>query len=265
MKAYFDTGNDFDSSVYDVVTVAGLVARREHWERIERGWAGAIARTWDTCNIPDLYCPPYLHMTDLFTGNGPFSKHYGWNRTRKTALLNDCAEMIIRSMDDATLHAVSCSVHLKDYTRVVQDAQQATPHIIDTCANWCMAYACAIDPEDFQVNGAALFTDRNEPIYGAMTQIWNHRKLRNNYPWKKISQIAQAEMRVTPGIQMADMMAWSINDYIQTGCFRDEWHRLLIQQKRFWIELDERTLRNQKIENVKKYFALRPARRRQIK
>jgi len=52
--------------------------------------------------------------------------------------------------------------------------------------------------------------DRDEAFMRHIDADWKNQNFRNKYPiWQLIRKIAPVDMRVTPGVQVADLFAWA--------------------------------------------------------
>ena len=54
-----------------------------------------------------------------------------------------------------------------------------------------------------------LFFDRNELFRVHISDFWNNKTTRNRAVWRAIGQLTEVDMRGTPGLQIADMLAWA--------------------------------------------------------
>jgi len=66
------------------------------------------------------------------------------------------------------------------------------------------------------VGSVRYFFDRNEPFKGPFENKWNAEKDRAEdlgavNEWSLLEEVAAVDMRMVPGIQAADILAWSVN------------------------------------------------------
>lgn len=250
LKAYFDAGNEIDSTQYDIVTLAGISAREEDWPRFEISWLNAVTAAWSECDMPpDVQ--PYLHTTNMLTGNEPFTKKRGWNTTRLNALFETCALIIAEASDSKRFRLVSASVLLKDYREVRAEGVRLAS-VRDICASFCVASAVAWSPAfaaDFMQHGAELYFDQNELFRASITNRQHHRKLRNHPAWAKLSLVGSVNSKITPAVQPADLLAWSINAH-QIGKVKGGWQLALLSLEREKYNIGKRSLRKPNMDQL---------------
>jgi hypothetical protein len=69
----------------------------------------------------------------------------------------------------------------------------------------------ASNVRNFPPGYADLIFDQGEPFHGHVLERWKHPKEKGKPLYKGIRAVTEADMRFVPGLQMADMLAWSIN------------------------------------------------------
>jgi hypothetical protein len=200
LHSYFDGGNQADSRLYKTVTLAGYSGNSRHWPFFEKRWRQALEK----------HNAPYLHTTDLMAGSEPYSLRGGWDESKKLALLDDCTDVIVQSHVAGKVRGVTVTVDLKDYKQI-QDSGVPIISVDAICSTNCVALSMLAYGES-SLKGVALFFDRGEPYCGYIRNRWNNKKTRTKYPvWNAIQRIAEVDMRVTSGLQAADLLAWSVN------------------------------------------------------
>jgi len=262
---YFDTGNEINPRAYEIVTLAGYSAKDEDWHRIQARWQTAVSRAWATCDMPEDMTP-YLHTTDLITKNKPFTRARGWNKSKEESLLSECVEIIAEESRTDKFRGVSSSVLLDDYAKVRRDERKGirTPPIEDICSSFCAGYALAwsLDfAESYFKDGASLYFDQNEPFRGSIVNRRRHKRLRNTGVWQKLVHVGEVNMKVVPAVQMADLLAWSINARYE-GSIRGDWQRRLLNVPRESQWLDELALRSPRVDHLETLLALKLPNRR---
>ena len=264
LKAYFDTGNDFDSTQYRSVTVAGCVAMHNAWQPWEDAWRDTVACEWAKHQMETVPDAPYFHATDVWTFSDPFARRNGWNEDSRTRLFSACTDIVCEAVADGAVKAIVALSLLEDYKRV-HDSVQNTPHLVDICGNWCMAHAAASDPEEFNRDGISLFFDPADPIAGSINQRWNYGKTRERWPWSLVRSITSVRMKVSPAMQFCDLIAWGVNAKLGEP-WKDDWHHKLLNIP-FSSEMkfDEKTLRNPYPDQMARFLADKRPRRKPIR
>lgn len=239
VKAYFDGGNQPDSTQYDTVTLATIVGRMTELKPFERDWKAVLKK----------HNAPYLHTTDAMTFNNDFARSNGWNETRRDAFLEDCAKLfvdsIIKLVDPKEPVAIALAPYtmtivLKDFKRVqtefprgLQDATEAlaihsVAHALDCC-------------DKFKAHFLQLYFDQNEPFMGHIKDRLRNRKFRRDSRDKdefdpdRIVHIGEADMRRVPALQAADLLAYCVGHSTDV---RFSWQKAVLDRHRFkeWFD-----------------------------
>jgi hypothetical protein len=215
-KAYFDGGNEADSKQYQILTLASLIGNGIHWKAFDTKWNSNLKK----------HGVPYLHTTDAVSLSGDvFSKRNGWSLAKVEAFIDDCVGIIechaaIRRGSMITypgLRPTTVSILLKDYNRAFCEIPElGTPeHICVTqCLARCILYA---NHTTALIKGSTepkfqLFFDQNEPFRGhALDRAVNKASRKQDPVWKNVIHNGESDMRDIPGLQAADLLAWSIN------------------------------------------------------
>jgi hypothetical protein len=98
MKCYFDGSKANGPDAQSWLTLAGFVAQDHFWSLFEKEWTSEVLQKRE----PHA---PYLHMSDLLTGNKVFS---GWPAERRQALIMDALNYL-QSRPKLAFRAVVCT------------------------------------------------------------------------------------------------------------------------------------------------------------
>jgi hypothetical protein len=79
MRCYFDGSQAKLAGGHSWLTLAGMMAGDGFWKQFENDWMTEVLQKHE----PHA---PHLHMSQLLTGNRPFS---GWERERRYSLIMD--------------------------------------------------------------------------------------------------------------------------------------------------------------------------------
>lgn len=259
LKAYQDHGNDINSELYDIVTLAGYSGREGNWPEFERRWLSEVGEAWAQCrNMPNVQ--PYIHVTDMLAGNDPFRGDCGWSAEHINSVLTKCALHLADATKSGMFRGVACSVLLKEYKQVRREMK--LPSVEDICASFCAARSFAWSPDfadEFMREGAELYFDRNCPFSGSIVNRQRHGKLRNNAAWLKLVSGGFVDSKLVPGVQAADLLAWSIDSYHENkrppGA--STWQLMMVALERENLFLGEHSLRNPIKDELDELLALR--------
>lgn len=244
ISGYLDSSND--RGTHDVITLACFSAMADDWPPFENAWMEAVDKAWNGCVVPED-TTPHLHAANLISGQPPFTKANGWTLDKATTLLADCSNVIQAHWNAGKIMGVSATVMIGDYKRVCVDVPD-TPAYQDICAFFCMSRVFAWSPEiaaEFLSHGGSIYFDRNDPFRGAPTNLFRNKKFmkKNRDSWGKLTDVGCVIMEMTPAIQAADLLAWSIS----AGWKKWEhglWQRQLLQLRRPFLWLNEHILRH---------------------
>ena len=198
LKTYFD--GSWDSRC---MSLAGLAADEDVWSYFDHEWRGILANRGNA---------RYMHMKEAM----PLEKEFkGWSAEKRDFLLIGLLGLLMEVGQHKKFHAFTCSVDLAAHDR--WQARNRLPAAARLCAR--IAFPKMLDwysefPDPI-LDTIDVFFDRNEPFIGHISNDWNNLKLRKKYPvWGLVRTVAPAEMLLTPGVQAADMLAWSAHRLI---------------------------------------------------
>ena len=236
-KGFFDGGNQADSTQYDIVTLAAFSGSAIQWKNFDVKWNANLKK----------HDAPWLHTTDAIGLTKEFSKRHGWTKDRVDRLITDCVSILttcsaVRKeivITHAGIRPATVSVLLKDFQRVLAVIPDigSVEHICATqCTAFCLHYGLHIGAISFE-----MFFDRNEPFFGHIQDRVNNRQAKHFDPiWKRVHTLAESEMHNLPGLQAADLLAWTINDSHKLNGTRFEWQNklLAIDRDKEWFDYD---------------------------
>jgi hypothetical protein len=207
LKSYFDkSGQESDG----LLTLGGVAANDEVWANIEMDWMYYLQR----------HNPPasYMHMVEAIHLRGEFSPDKGWDDDKVFGLTNSLLSYLTMLPDKTKYCQFSCSVKMNDYRKL-----QAESYQMDSPAD-LLAASCTeriMQWYFFEYKGLDLeahyYFDQNEPFEPIIKAKWESETARYKSTgfgytiWSHISHMGPAVMRKTPGLQVADMLAWATN------------------------------------------------------
>jgi len=238
LKSYFDGGNQADSTLYDVLTLASVSGITEQLKPFDADWNAALKKN----------NAPWLHTTDLFSRmKEPFTARDGWDSTRSEALILDCVEVIKRHVarplaDPSPRVGVlpfTVSIPLKDFIRAREGNSEVPRSAAEICAtqslNGCLQWGQDIMGAHYY----HLFFDQSEPFRGHIVDRQRNPKVLKQLPLlSRIARNDEVDMRQTPALQMADLFAWCVSHKSRA---RLKWHKALLDIPRMdeWIDYKE--------------------------
>jgi hypothetical protein len=197
------------------MTLAGFAAPDEFWTDFEIKWN----------KILEGHTPKadYVHMKEINALSKGFDKRLGWNQPNAFRLVNNCLVCMSR-LDKERFRMFYCTVDIGAWHKLKNEGYEI-PGPIDLCNEFSVfgvqlwyAYKFPLKTEvfDLKTDGEHYVFDRNEEFYLPFRAKWNLEK--DNFentgalsPWVLIDDVTEADMRKVPGIQAADILAWSVN------------------------------------------------------
>lgn len=216
MNCYFDGSIGGDSDQW--LTLGGLIATNPNWATFQKQWEAMLRDRYPIA--------PYVHMTDLITGNDPFEICNGWTEYKVDRLVQD-AEIVLGQMHKEHVRAFACSIDLSARKRLIaQGYEISDPAAI--CAEIGMGALIQWYRDTHPFEMAYLFYDQDEQFISSIRSSWliydKQRKQRLAHPfWGTIANVRPVSMHDTPGIQAADIVAWSVTRRLRYGGTDDKW------------------------------------------
>lgn len=208
LYAHLDGSGNLSNSY---LTLAAFAADDETWKIFESDWKNILAS----------HTPPasYTHMWELVHKEGEFKQERGWTFENTWDLVGKCL-MFMSHLDKERFRMFHCTVDLKAWRKLKAETYDL-PYPIDLCNQYCsevilnwyiVKYPEIINP----VRSLQYFFDQNERFKGRFESRWNKetkrsRKNRKWCFWDAILSVGTVDMRGFPGLQAADMLAWSVN------------------------------------------------------
>jgi hypothetical protein len=202
MKCFFD-GSSQDHSW---LTLAGFVGLDSFWEEFSQGWGPEVLQK----RFPHA---PYLHMRKLDSKHGEFAR---FSEERRNALVSDALDYLQR-LPKSAYCAIVCTIDVQAHRLLSAEGFRMTDsHII--CAECCIGLAYQWRYENHLGSPEAfdIFFDQNEPFMHDFRQRWlserkTQQRIISNLFWGLIGDVKAVDMKVTPALQAADMLAWGIS------------------------------------------------------
>lgn len=237
LQSYFDAGNKADSREYDVLSLAVASGTSAEWLPFERDWRAMLLR----------HHAEYLHTTDAVAR----VNHYeGWTEKQVDSFLRDCARVIdihfIRLTTEYVpgqfgLYCFVVSINLKDFVSHAQNDPTLTDanegcfrQAISDVLEWSRDQAAACEE-------IHCFFDQGEPFYGYLVNLLESKQARkDSWLLDKITSRTEANSRVTPALQFADMFAWVQSH--RNDAWNPKWKTTLLRLPYRWQWVDANNL-----------------------
>ena len=217
LHSYFDgsyTGPKWTEGRF--ITLAGCATDDSIWADIEQGWQAVLD---EDSRRPRA---KYLHMKQATKGLPPFDWKNGWNATKVWYLITDCL-MYINGLDKERFRQFACTLDLDAYRRAIADGIKlddpitiCNVHCPFTVLLWYGLKYPGI------IHSAHYFFDESEPFKAPFEEMWangmrDHLSIHSiSEYWSLIKTVTTARMQNKPGLQMADLLAWSATRKLTT-------------------------------------------------
>lgn len=209
MKIFFDGGGD-PGKTPDRIILAGIAANDDNWKDIEDNWLGILQLGNPKAD--------YMHMNEAIQLKREFDPAKGWNETNVAELLNGGLLSYLTTLDKEKYCQFACTVDMAAYRKLLDENYQLEAPA-GICLNSCVdrimewyfhEYHAACELESH------YYFDQSEPFEDIFKARWT-RELqsaeRTGVPsrWHHVTHAGPVIMRKTPGLQVADMLAWAFN------------------------------------------------------
>lgn len=192
LKIYLD-GSQTDGAV---TMLGAVVAEESVWPEVERAWDDALRK----------HGVPYSHMKELTGRIGPFK---GWGQAQVAAFAKELVSTL-EGFKDARIRQYGCWVDLKAHRKWARIRHHPSPERL------CARILFPTFVQDFPglIDAIDAWFDQGERFMTHLREDWQNPKIRRSVPvWSLVRTIAPADMRTTPPLQVADLIAWSRNRY----------------------------------------------------
>lgn len=206
MKCYFDGSNGTGSDGDSWMTLGGAATSDTLWNSFNERWDDMLKDRY-----PRAF---WVSMNPLFSGEDPFERVNGWTDEKREDLMRDSLEILV-SMDKRMFRTFVCSINLSARDRLIAEGC-AVPDPVTLCVEMCVgSFVQWTNERKLEFN--YLFFDRGEAFYTEFHSRW----LKERTPpgtitpngssifWDMIANVQEVDMKTTPPIQVADVLAWA--------------------------------------------------------
>ena len=217
IRAYLDRSGQNASSY---IALAAFVGSDGAWSEFENGWNAVLK----TGFIP----VDYMHMVEALglRYDTPFSRALGWERKHVWELVGKLL-VFLGQLERGRITMHSCVIDMNAWRELTASGCNI-PSPVDLCNRYVSGLIVALFAKQILAQATAEtmwiaqddllnFTfDRNEDFYLPFRNFVNSEKekaekIGDSPIWKLVDGVGEGEMRTTPGIQAADVLAWASN------------------------------------------------------
>jgi len=205
LKCYFDKSGQEDQPLF---TIGAVAASQDVWADIETDWNLILQK-----NDPPV---AYMHMVEAIPlrRGSEFCPSKGWNDDHVFGLVNLLLSYLSSTVPIKKFCHFAISLKMSDYKKLQAETYQMDSPadlIASACVRqmtqWYFEHYQGLDYE------AHYCFDQGEPFEDIIRAKWNRARIEADpkYQWGHVTHIGSAPMRTTPGLQIADMIAWATN------------------------------------------------------
>jgi hypothetical protein len=178
-----------------IVSVAGFVAPEEVWKDFDFQWDASLK----------AHHAPFLHMREFAHFRGAF---VGWSEDQRRALLSSLLQTIV----DHNLVAVGAAIDVVAFKQLPEEQRIGFVDPFVCCVQE-IAWGFALLGRGF--GGCAAVFSQQDEFAGTTNLIWSHfRASRRDF--ESLGPIRFDDMRSSPGLQAADLLAYEIRHFYET-------------------------------------------------
>jgi hypothetical protein len=191
------------------MTLSGISAIDTLWDEIEPTWNYIL-------QIGDPKAA-YMHMREAVHLNREFERGQGWDHDKVSALVNALLSFVT-TINKSAYCQFACTSDMNAYRKLTAETYQLDSPVdicnatcVETVMQWYLLEYKGLDL------AASYYFDQGEPFEPVFKAKWERETETDratgqyNTIWSHIKHVGTANMRTTPGIQIADMLAWARN------------------------------------------------------
>jgi hypothetical protein len=210
LECYFDTGNQADSQEHENVTLSVISGTPKQWRKLEDEWATKCTRH----NIGFLHATEYKNRPEIMED---FAQTVHEHTLQRGPYKADFRH---------GLYPFSVTICLADYIRARQSNPQVPQDAPDVLIREALFWSTEWGRNVIGARDYHLVFDRSEQSRGYVSELKQNRYATTEYPMLKEWSIAEAPSRKYPGLQMADLFAFSHSNIKAYNGNR--WHQMVM-------------------------------------
>lgn len=208
-KAFFDESSNEKPGYY---AVAGFVGSQAQWNDFGRMWGEAL----DSTGAPYLHMREFAHSVDAFEG-------WKGQKDRREKLMDG----VVKAVRGSALIPVGSAMRIADFEALPEEGRSRLRSPYHCCLQDVL-YGFALMAEELKYL---------EPLVPALVRVTGdqhadfaadakrmYKVLRGSSPWFDYlgPELGYADMRVTPGLQSADLLAYEMTKELANQDLRPE-------------------------------------------
>jgi hypothetical protein len=200
--AYVDESGHSEETEF--FSLAASVADWPVWRVFNTRWNQALV----------THGAPYLHMREFAHSLGPFK---GWTESRRRELMRDC----LAAAEGLNIVHIAAAMRVADYRKLDPESQKQFVDPTFCCFQTVMNGVSLNAYLDFPLTKTDVVYSRQDEyagmlrkLYGHMTQFWRDGQM--------LGVLAFQNMRASPGLQLADLVAYEFRHYYHLRATRPE-------------------------------------------
>jgi hypothetical protein len=210
IRTYLDSSGKL---VDNYMTLAAFAGPDEIWAEFEGKWDDILHN-----HVPRA---EYMHMKELNLLMKGFDWKLGWNLKNTWELLFKCL-MYMQNLDKQRFRMFYCAIDLEAWRKLKAETYQL-PDPIELCNKFCsemvMRWYLVRYPDVLDHTSPSIhyFFDKDEAFKEPFEDKWNKETAQMDATkgdwsiWSMVKEVASVDMKGVPGVQAADILAWSIN------------------------------------------------------
>ena len=209
LKGYHDGSGKKEHPDARFVTLAGYSATNETWTHFEKHWQRCL----------DKFDIPYFHMVEAIAGEPPFPREKGWDSNKA---ISAAIQLMgpLTNIPASDLFAFACTVEIEGYNKARALLGENLAPLEAICVDWCFGGLLQrlVKNADGTYAPIEAYFDKNETFLHWIDRIWRSKNAAQRFGCPAlVATIAPVEMRQIRPIQAADIAAWAVRDFYESG------------------------------------------------
>jgi hypothetical protein len=188
LECYFDGGNQADSERYTLVTLSVISGTPKQWRALEDDWVAKFTKH----HIAFFHATEHKNHPDLMEDFAIIAHEHVF---RKSPFRHG-------------LYPFSVTIPLKDFVKARKENPKIPQNANDVLIREAL-YRCTEWGRRIGVRKYHMVFDQSEPFRGYVWDFKHNPKSKREYPILERFALTEDDMRDRPGLQMADLFAFS--------------------------------------------------------
>lgn len=195
LTAYWDESGSSKDPACAYVGMAGLVARKEDWQRFQFRWAATL----------QAHKLPYFHAAKMEHGLKPFRPKKDWPVRRKEELLHE----LLAAIRAANPRMLGAALDLSAWRALLPWQKRALLDPWFPCLQECVRTSVVVALfEDVVGDSIATVFSQQGEFASKATSLWESLVSADRLGYDRLRAFAMQDMRTTLPLQAADLVAY---------------------------------------------------------